>query len=150
MLTDDQGQQLQVCSSINWHLGSPLDPALLAYGSTRDWSPMDQILRRPTQLMSTCLSGGHDRGWWPGAQGHPQRGMLWLWGGPMGSDCWAPLQEMQSGWVAPSLILQAAFPWVISDWCWSHALFLVSLNICALQTLSLPLLHLAVPSGVSS
>lgn len=72
MSVDDQGQHLHVRSSVNWHLGSSLDPGQLACGSTGDSSPDIG----ETQLMSICLSGGHDRGWWPGAQGHPQCGML--------------------------------------------------------------------------
>lgn len=41
-------------------------------------------------------SPGDDRGGRASAQSHSQCGVLWFWGGAVGSGCWASLPEMQS------------------------------------------------------
>lgn len=54
------------------------------------------ILCVVSPLFLLCLGDGC--GWRPGSQGHPQCGVLWLWGAAMVPGGWAPDQEVQSRW----------------------------------------------------
>lgn len=72
----------------------------------------------------------------------------------MGPDCRASLQEMQSRWAVPSLILQAAFLWLVCAWCQKScpaSCFPKHLRVTDSIPFPFPPAHfLAVPSGVSS
>lgn len=128
-------------------------PQAVGMWRTRDWSHKSPLAGE-TQLMSVCLSGGHDCGWWPGPQGDPQRGMLWLRRGPVGPDRWTSLQEMQSRWAAPSVISQPAFPQLVSAYCRKSSLAsCFHKHLCITDSLLLPsplAQFLAAPSGVGS